>query len=782
MSPKGRRRPTIAPTAGRDAIVLALAVGLALLPLVPVYGVRAVLPAAIGGVVLGAATAVIAARRAWGVLATCVAVLGLYLVFGAALAAPATALAGVVPTLGSFVTLLSGAISVWKEVLTLEPELGGAADVLVAPYLLGLVGSASAVSLAARARRRVGAWATVIPLGVLGVSLLLGTKQYVQPLAAGAVVVISVLVWAAWRAGSLAPRRLVALTVMAVTVAAGGVVGGPLLMADAHPRLVLRDEVVPPFNPLDHPSPLSAFRSFVKQWRDTTLFTVSGLPEGTAVRLATMDAFDGVVWNVAGSEQAEGSGTFRRVGDTIDASVEGTDAHIEFEVADLPMVWLPTVGYAQQFSFTGPDAQELAADLRYNDATGTAVLAEGAPSGAQWSVDVVVPDVPSDSALQNATAGSARLPEPRNVPDAVVMYAAQAAGTASSPILIAQGLESGLADLGWFSHGVAASDYPSMSGHGADRITTLLTGDLMVGDGEQYASAMALMARGMGLPSRVVLGFIPDGKDSGETIAVTGDDIQAWVEIQFAGHGWVSFYPTPDESRTPQADTPQEKAGEEPQVRQPPPPLPETVDPPEDDTEQPQTRESADDPLAADSWGQVLLVGASVGVPLLILVGPVLVIAFMKRHRRRRRRTAEDPVARVVGGWDELLDLARDLRHPAPAVATRRETAVHFAEVFAARSAKRSGGVGETKAPGLGGAVAGLAAGADAVVFGPGQPVDDQIDLYWKQVDVARSAMRSAVSGVQRWRSWWATASLRARRAAGRRSRKRNHVDRHPRG
>src|SRR5690606_24406395 len=137
--------------------------------------------------------------------------------------------------------------------------------------------------------------------------------------------------------------------------------------------------------------------------------------------------------------------------------------------------------------------------------------------------------------------------------------------------------------------------------HGADRITTLLTGDLMVGDGEQYAAAMALMAREMGLPARVVMGFVPEapaGPD--DAVTLTGADVEAWVEVELAGHGWVPFDPTPDESRTPRSDDRDQRAAEDPQVRQPPPPLPEPVEPPDEDTEQPSTRDEPADGAAGD--------------------------------------------------------------------------------------------------------------------------------------------------------------------------------------
>ncbi|WP_188037504.1 transglutaminase-like domain-containing protein, partial [Actinotalea sp. JY-7885] len=668
-----------------DALVLMAATALALLPLVPVYGLRAALPPVVGGVLLGGGIALLAARRRWGTMLTAGAMIVAYLLAGAALAAPTTAWLGVVPSPRSLVLLLSGAVTVWKQVLTLDPSLGGSGNLLVAPYLLGFGATALGVSLARRASPRRGAWAAVVPLVVLALSVLLGTKVTVQPVAAGLVLVALLGPWVAWRRGTLAPRRVVSLLVMAAVVATSGAVAGPVLGTD-RARFVLRDELVPPFDPKDHASPLSGFRQYIKEWQDTDLLTVRGLPEGTPVRLATMDAFDGVVWNVAGSETAEGSGQFRRVGETIQTSVRGEEVEVEVEVHRLPSVWLPTVGYSQRFDFAGSDALELSGDLRYNDATGTAVLADGVPEGTRWTARVVVPPVPDDDEIGTATVSPVRLPEPQAVPEAVPLFAGDIAGTATSPVLIARTLEQGLVERGWFSHGITeAGDYPSLSGHGANRLTTLLTDELIVGDSEQYASAMALMAREMGLPARVVLGFLPDEDQEGaEEITLTGDDIHAWVEISFSGHGWVPFYPTPDESKTPREDTPDEVAEPQPQVVQPPPPPQDPVTPPDDDTEQPQTDTPPTPPVVPAAWRAVALLAVAVLGPLLLLLAPFVVIAVAKGRRRRRRRAEGVPVDRVVGGWEEVLDEARDLRVPPPPLATRRETAVHLAEAFAA--------------------------------------------------------------------------------------------------
>ena len=61
---------------------------------------------------------------------------------------------------------------------------------------------------------------------------------------------------------------------------------------------------------------------------------------------------------------------------------------------------------------------------------------------------------------------------------------------------------------------------------------------------QHYAGAMALMLRFLGVPSRVAVGFTSGTQQNG-VWKVTDHNAHAWVEVWFAGHGWVSFDPTP---------------------------------------------------------------------------------------------------------------------------------------------------------------------------------------------------------------------------------------------
>jgi hypothetical protein len=61
-----------------------------------------------------------------------------------------------------------------------------------------------------------------------------------------------------------------------------------------------------------------------------------------------------------------------------------------------------------------------------------------------------------------------------------------------------------------------------------------------------FATTMAVMARHVGLPTRVAAGYLPGFIDplTGTHIVRNGD-AHSWVEVHFEKHGWVAFDPTP---------------------------------------------------------------------------------------------------------------------------------------------------------------------------------------------------------------------------------------------
>jgi transglutaminase-like putative cysteine protease len=72
----------------------------------------------------------------------------------------------------------------------------------------------------------------------------------------------------------------------------------------------------------------------------------------------------------------------------------------------------------------------------------------------------------------------------------------------------------------------------------------------MAGHCEYFATAMAVLARSVGLPARIVNGFA-GGEENilGGFVEYAQSDAHAWVEIHFERSGWVRYDPTPPDLR-----------------------------------------------------------------------------------------------------------------------------------------------------------------------------------------------------------------------------------------
>src|SRR5690606_28639518 len=64
---------------------------------------------------------------------------------------------------------------------------------------------------------------------------------------------------------------------------------------------------------------------------------------------------------------------------------------------------------------------------------------------------------------------------------------------------------------------------------------------------EQFAASMAIMARSLGIPARVAVGYMPGSNVGDNTWEVKVHDAHAWPELYFEGFGWIRFEPTPSQ-------------------------------------------------------------------------------------------------------------------------------------------------------------------------------------------------------------------------------------------
>ncbi|HJP65180.1 MAG TPA: transglutaminase-like domain-containing protein, partial [Actinomycetota bacterium] len=92
-------------------------------------------------------------------------------------------------------------------------------------------------------------------------------------------------------------------------------------------------------------------------------------------------------------------------------------------------------------------------------------------------------------------------------------------------------------------------DLSVTAGHDSNHILRFLT-KTKAGYCEQFAGSMAVLLRAVGIPTRVAVGFTPGRLvDPGNDLwDVTLQNAHAWVEVFFAGYGWLSFEPTPTRS------------------------------------------------------------------------------------------------------------------------------------------------------------------------------------------------------------------------------------------
>jgi len=739
-----------------DLLVLVVLLGLGVLGFGPVFGGVGYLIAGLGGLVIGLGIALLGARQRWGLLTVAAATLVGYFLFGGALALPSTTFFGVLPGLDTVRELATGIVFSWKQLLTVEAPVAGFDTLLIVPFLAALLAAVFAGSFALRLSRPVFALLPVLALFV--VSIGFGTHEVLLPVVRGIILAVVAIAWLAWRLAAArassalatavgspqddstsrvqARNRRLALGAGLLVLALGvGVVTGDAV-SPASARQVLRDTVVPPLDLRAYPSPLVAFRKYVRDYKDKTLFTVTGLPDGARVRLATLDRYDGIVYNVAGDGSA-GSGTFSRVGSAIAETQTGTPATIGVTVDALTGVWVPDTGSLTSLQFTGDRAAQLAESLHYNRSTGVAVSTLGLQPGDSYTAQVIIPTVPTDEAIGTRQAANLAMPASSSVPDAVNTASDAAIGEETTALAQVRAIESTLHSTGFVSHGLEG-ETPSRAGHGSERIASLLTAKQLVGDDEQYAVAMALEVSHLGMPARVVMGFYPKDATTG-SVAITGSDVHAWVEVAFDGLGWVTFDPTPPADQIPQAEVPKSKAQPQAQVLQPalapvkPVDLPPALLP----DEQPDSQSS-------DLGALLLLIAGIVGGALalfVVLFGPAIVIGILKARRRRRRIRAERPIDRLSNGWSEIVDTATDLGVPTTVGATRREGSRALEERY----------------PDAGVTV--LADRVDSGVFGPTDPTDRQLDEFWTEVDRIVATMTGSVG---RWARLRARLSLRS--------------------
>ena len=177
-----------------------------------------------------------------------------------------------------------------------------------------------------------------------------------------------------------------------------------------------------------------------------------------------------------------------------------------------------------------------------------------------------------------------------------------------------------------------------------------------------FSSAMAAMARTLGIPARVAVGFTTgtevDNQTTGdEEYRVTTDELHAWPELYFDGVGWVRFEPTVGRSNVPEynpavLDDPTTPDIDESTAAPSSTTAPQDVAPERDDSGAVTGEQAA----AGPNWNAIIL-----SIAAIALLGALAIPAVARVARRRARVRELAHHGTVIGAWDEVRDTALDL-------------------------------------------------------------------------------------------------------------------------
>ncbi|MDP8936409.1 MAG: DUF3488 and transglutaminase-like domain-containing protein, partial [Actinomycetota bacterium] len=321
-------------------------------------------------------------------------------------------------------------------------------------------------------------------------------------------------------------RSGVALGLVAVV---GAVVIGPRLPgADDRGLLGWRDRDDARAGPRVTVSPLVDIRGRLVEESDVELFTVrSETP--TYWRLTSLDQFDGNIWSSRGTYQrARGE-----LGVAAPTRADTDTLRQRFTVSALSSIWLPAA--------FRPERVRAGDGVRYDRDSASLLTDRTTSDGLTYTVDSELPR-PTAEELAGASG-----PVPAAVSERYLSLPPQMARSlapVAAGVTAGQGTAYGKARAlqDWFRTNFTYS-LAVRPGHGATAVETFLAERR--GYCEQFAGTFAAMARALGVPARVAVGFTPGERGPDGEFEVLGRNAHAWPEVFLAGFGWVAFEPTP---------------------------------------------------------------------------------------------------------------------------------------------------------------------------------------------------------------------------------------------
>lgn len=292
---------------------------------------------------------------------------------------------------------------------------------------------------------------------------------------------------------------------------------------------------VPRVRQLD--SPTISLRKRLVDLATTPMFHVdsrdtSGVVVQAYWRQAALDRFDGTNWSqsarryerleegdaVPNDQPTTGRGISVRQTVTIDGLVDA---------------WLPSAFQATRL-VKAPRGARVSVD----PSTGSLIVSSKTTRSLTYRIESTVPVVPASASprpTDDLTVLMTALPN--GVSQEIRFLAREIVGPAGNDVV-------GQARLleNFFLQNFTYSTDKSWTG--SNPLDNFVLND-RTGYCEQFAGSFAAMARAVGIPARVAVGFTPGKVQPDGSFVVTGENAHAWPEVLIAGTGWVPFEPTP---------------------------------------------------------------------------------------------------------------------------------------------------------------------------------------------------------------------------------------------
>ncbi|WP_328452916.1 MULTISPECIES: transglutaminase family protein [unclassified Amycolatopsis] len=583
----------------------------------PVFGFWAlVLPVLAAGVVCFGVAELCDRRRAlrpWRPVIA--AVLGLVVVLE-------VVLRGTVSPGEALHALVAGVTDSWR--LTLQTTWPAPADPALVLFVPLLVLAASVLAVELLGRRPLLALLPSLPVLVLSQAFgaLTGATALVVGAAYAALVVLLLVLTGPDRPS--APSRLGAVLLAAVPVVvlgAVGVVAGGVADPAGTPAFSLQDNQPAPLPPGRVANPLTEVAGRLLHPEVPVFRYSSGTPVDRW-RLAVLDRFNGVTWSPGGEP--------RRLGAPLPAPAAPPS---DLRTADVTVFgslgpWLPSQPLVSGVDGVTPFVDAASGQLRL----------PGPADGAAYRLRWWEPTGQAGLLGRGVDPAAARdVGDVGAVPPEVTTLARGAVRDMRPSFQTALLLEKYFSD----NYRVVRAGERLPTGSGWPQLKRFLL-ETHVGTSEQFAAAYVAVAKLLGIPARVAVGFrSPAG--AGRDVVVRNADVLAWPEVAVDGVGWVALDPTGAAAASGGLGdtTARARAALPPPDQVTPPRLPSSG-----------TGASAPDTGLSVPW-PVFAVLLTVLV-VLWLVG-VPAVGVVRAWRRRRR----PGYASVAGAWAEARDRLR---------------------------------------------------------------------------------------------------------------------------